>query len=73
MFVRETGESEPQTFHALIPVHQPRGLWDRVLGALDPDRWARAIARWVIEGVHGTICAVVERAGGVDAAHCGGG
>ncbi len=73
MFVRETGESDPRTFHALVPVHQPRGLWDRVLGALDPDRWARALARWVIEGVHGTICAVVERAGGGDAAHCGGG
>ena len=73
MFVRETAESDPQTFHALIPVHQPRGLWDRVLGALDPDRWARALARWVIEGVHGTICAVVEHAGGGDAAHCRGG
>ena len=73
MFVRETSESDPRTFHALIPVHQPRGLWDRVLGALDPDRWARALARWVIEGVHGTICAVVEHAGGGDAAHCGGG
>ena len=36
MFVRETGESGPRTFHALVPVHQPRGLWDRVLGALDP-------------------------------------
>ena len=73
MLVRETGESDPRTFHALIPVHQPRGLWDRVLGALDPDRWARAIARWVIEGVHGTICAVVEHAGGGDADHCRGG
>ena len=32
-------------FHALIPVHQPKGLWDKVLGALDPDRWARSGAQ----------------------------
>ena len=48
-------------FHALIPVHQPKGLWDRVLGALDPDRWAQGRRRtWVIQGVHGTLCGVVE-------------
>ncbi len=58
-------------FHAVIPVHRPGGLWDRVLGALDPSRWARAFARWVIEGVHGTLCGVVERASGSEADECG--
>ena len=28
----------------VIPVHQPGGLWDRVLGALEPSRWAKAFA-----------------------------
>ncbi|MDE2803348.1 MAG: hypothetical protein OXK21_10760, partial [Chloroflexota bacterium] len=71
MLVSDGGESA--AFHAVIPVHRPGGLWDRVLGALDPSRWARAFATWVIEGVHGTLCSVVERASGVDAAECRGG
>ena len=58
-------------FHALIPVHQPTGLWDRVLGALDPDRWARAAAKWVIQGVHGTLCGVVEGITQTEIAECG--
>ena len=57
-------------FYAVVPLHQPTGLWDRVLGALEPGRWARAFARWIIEGVHGTLCGVVERASGEDAANC---
>ena len=61
----------PYVFHSLIPVHQPSGLWDRILGALDPGRWARAFARWVIEGVHGGLCAVVERATRTDIDNCG--
>ena len=59
-------------FHALIPVHQPRGLWDRVLGALDPDRWARAAAKWVIQGVHGTLCGVVEKIAQTEVPECEG-
>ena len=43
--VPRIGGGDHHVFHALIPVHQPKGLWDRVLGALDPDRWARAAAR----------------------------
>ena len=61
----------PYVFHALIPVHRPTGLWDRILGALDPGRWARAFARWVIEGVHGGLCAVVERATRTEIDNCG--
>ena len=38
-----------------------------------PGRWAKAFAGWVIEGVHGTLCGVVERASGEDADNCGGG
>ena len=58
--VPRQGGGDRHVFHALVPVHQPKGLWDRVLGALDPDRWARAGATWVIQGVHGTLCGVVE-------------
>lgn len=58
------------SFHAVIPVHQPGNLWDRVLAALEPSRWARALAGWVVEGVHGTLCGVVERASSQDANNC---
>jgi len=60
-----------QAFYAVIPVHRPGGLWNRVLGALDPGRWAKALAQWVVEGVHGTLCSVVERAAGEGAGGCG--
>ena len=70
--VPRQGGGERHVFYALIPVHQPRGLWDRVLGALDPDRWARAGARWVIQGVHGTLCGVVEKVAGSNLDECGG-
>lgn len=68
--VAEDGERE--AFHAVIPVYEPTGIWDRVLAALSPARWARAFAGWVIEGTHGTLCGVVERASGEDAANCRG-
>ena len=48
--VPRIGGGDHHVFHALVPVHQPKGLWDKVLGALDPDRWARAAAKWVIQG-----------------------
>ena len=70
--VPKAGGGERHVFYALIPVHQPRGLWDRVLGALDPDRWARAAARWVIQGVHGTLCGVVEGITETRITECGG-
>ena len=57
-------------FYAVIPLHQPGGLWDRVLRALDPEIWGKAIARWLIEGAHGTLCGVVERAADGDAEAC---
>ena len=69
--VPRTGGGDHHVFHALIPVHQPKGLWDKVLGALDPDRWARAGARWVIEGVHGTLCGVVEGVTQTEIHECG--
>ena len=72
MSVPRQNGGDHQVFHALVPVHQPKGLWDKVLGALDPDRWARAGAGWVIQGVHGTLCGVVERAAETDIAECGG-
>ncbi len=57
-------------FYAVIPIHEPGGIWNRVLRALDPERWGRAIAGWLIEGAHGTLCGVVERASGSDAETC---
>ena len=71
--VPRQGGGDHHVFHALIPVHQPRGLWDRVLGALDPDRWARAAAKWVIQGVHGTLCGVVQGVLQTDIDDCRGG
>ncbi len=60
-------------FYAVVPFHEPGRIWDKILSALNPARWARAFAGWVIEGVHGTLCGVVERASGEDADICGGG
>ena len=57
-------------FYAVIPPHQPGGIWNKVLRALDPPRWGRAIAGWLIEGAHGVLCGVVERASGADADTC---
>ena len=59
-------------FYAVVPIHQPGRIWDKILSALNPARWARAFAGWVVEGVHGTLCGVVERASGEDADNCGG-
>ncbi len=71
--VPRRGGGDHHVFYALIPVHQPKGLWDRVLGALDPDRWARAGAKWVIQGVHGTLCGVVQGVLQTKIDDCGGG
>ena len=60
-------------FYAVVPIHQPGRIWDKILSALNPGRWARAFAGWIIEGVHGTLCGVVERASGDDADNCRGG
>ena len=57
-------------FYAVVPIYQPGKIWDKVLAALNPGRWARAFAGWIIEGVHGTLCGVVERASGEDADNC---
>ena len=70
LITRQAIGAEVYTFHAVIPVYESDSLWDRVIGALSPDRWARAVARWIIEGVHGALCGVVERATDVDAAEC---
>ncbi len=60
-------------FYAVVPIHEPGRIWDKILSALSPARWAKAFAGWVIEGVHGTLCGVVERAAGEDARNCRGG
>ena len=70
--VPRTGGGERHIFHALIPVHQPKGLWDKVLGALDPSRWARAAAGWLVQGAHGTLCGVVQGITGTEIADCDG-
>ena len=61
---------ETAHFYAVIPPHQPGGIWNKVLRALDPPRWGRAIAGWLIEGAHGALCGVVERASGAEAETC---
>ncbi len=72
MLAAETLPGDPQTIRALVPVYEPGSLWERVIRAMDPGRWARAFARWMVEGVHGTLCAVLERASGAVAANCDG-
>lgn len=57
-------------FYAVVPIYQPGRIWDKILSALNPGRWARAFAGWIIEGTHGTLCGVVERASGEDADNC---
>ena len=61
--------ADVHTFHAVIPIYRSSSLWDRVLAALDPGRWARAFAEWVVEAIYGALCGVIERASGADA--CG--
>ena len=72
MLTAETLGDALQTHYAVVPVHQPDNLWDRVLAALNPERWARAVAAWIIQGVHGTLCGTVERAVGGDVQNCTG-
>ena len=60
-------------FYGVIPVHQPGNIFKKILSALDPGRWAKAIAGWLIEGTHGTLCGVVEEFSQEDADNCGDG
>ncbi len=64
MLAAAPGSEGPTDFYTVVPVHQPTGLWDRVLGALEPERWARALAAWIVQAAHGFLCGVVDRAGG---------
>ena len=73
ILVTDPGGGDPHTFYGVIPPHEPGGIWNKVLRALDPGRWAKAFATWIIEGVHGTLCGVVEQATGEDAEKCRGG
>ena len=70
VMLAESGYGLRGDFYAVIPFHEPGRIWDKILSALNPGRWARAFAGWVIEGVHGTLCGVVERASGEDADNC---
>ena len=73
VMLAEADDGRRGDFYAVVPVHEPGRIWDKILAALNPARWARAFAGWVIEGVHGTLCGVVERASGEDADNCRGG
>ncbi len=71
MLAATAGQATPTTFYAVVPMHQPGGLLGSLLRALDPDGWAKAAARWVIEGVHGTLCGVLTELTGEEPAGCG--
>ena len=73
VMLAEAEDGKRGDFYAVIPIHQPGRIWDKILSALSPARWAKAFAGWVIEGTHGTLCGVVERASGEDADNCRGG
>ena len=70
VMLAEAEDGRRGDFYAVVPVHEPGRIWDKILSALNPARWARAFAGWVIEGVHGTLCGVVERASGEDVDNC---
>ncbi len=70
VMLAEAEDGKRGDFYAVVPVHEPGRIWDKILSALNPARWAKAFAGWVIEGVHGTLCGVVERASGEDADNC---
>ncbi len=70
VMLAEAEDGKRGEFYAVVPIHQPGRIWDKILSALNPGRWARAFAGWMIEGVHGTLCGVVERASGEDAYNC---
>ena len=70
VMLAEAEDGRRGDFYAVVPIHQSGKIWDKILAALNPARWARAFAGWVVEGVHGTLCGVVERASGEDAANC---
>ena len=70
VMLAEAEDGKRGDFYAVVPIHQPGRIWDKILFALNPGRWARAFAGWMIEGVHGTLCGVVERASGEDADNC---
>ena len=70
VMLAEAEDGRRGNFYAVVPIYEPSRIWDRILAALNPARWARAFAGWVIEGVHGTLCGVVERASGEDADNC---
>ena len=71
VMLAQTGrQPTPTTFYAVVPLHQPGGLLGSLLRALDPDGWAKAAARWVIEGVHGTLCGVLTALTAEEPAGC---
>ena len=72
VMLAEDEDGKRGDFYAVVPIHQPGRIWDKILSALNPGRWAKAFAGWVIEGTHGTLCGVVERASGEDADNCRG-
>ena len=70
VMLAEADDGRRGDFYTVVPIHQSGKTWDKILAALNPARWARAFAGWVIEGTHGTLCGVVERASGEDADNC---
>ena len=70
VLLAQSEDGQRGDFYAVVPIHQPGSIWDKILSALDPARWARAFAGWIVEGVHGTLCGVIERASGEDAENC---
>ena len=50
VMLAEAEDGRRGDFYAVIPIHQPGRIWDKILSALSPARWAKAFAGWVIEG-----------------------
>ena len=70
VMLAEAEDGRRGDFYAVVPIHQSGRIWDKILAALNPARWAKALAGWVIEGTHGTLCGVVEEFSQEDADNC---
>ena len=60
-------------FYAVIPIHQPGRIWDKILSALSPAAGPKPSPGGSSRESTGPSAAVVERASGEDADNCRGG
>ena len=56
LLASETSPGTSYEFYVVVPIYESGKLWDRVVAALNPTRWAKAVATWIVStGVLGLI------------------